>query len=104
MRRQDVVEVQQYKATRGGVGQNVYTADGPLILVPCNVYPLTAEEITTYGLQLVETRTVVCDSWPGTPHSRILFEGAEWDQHAVPKAFNKTRAARSVQIIIKKRS
>lgn len=106
MRKQDVVSVQQYTKSTGGIGQAVYTASGEPVTVPCNVYPLTAEEVTTYGLQEIETRSVVCDllpGWPGRPHSRITFEGAEWDQYAMPKTYNKTRAATSVQIIIKKR-
>lgn len=96
--------VQLYTKTTGGIGQNKYdTPVGEPIKVACNVYPLTTEEETAAGLQSIDTRKVVCDAWPGDLHCRVTFDGAEWDQHAPAKDFNKSWAARSVQLVIKKR-
>jgi len=104
VRRQDVIIVQNYSKTVGNIGQTSYdTPDGPPVKVECNVYPLDADEETRYGLQEIETRKVVCDAWPGRAHSRMTFEGENWDQHAPEKNYSKSFSARSVQVVIKKR-
>lgn len=104
MRRQDLAWVQNYKASPGGIGQNKYDVlDGPTRAVECNVYPLSTALIDTLGLQLVDSRLLVCDAWPGNVHSIISFDGALWDQAAPPKNYNKTHGVRSVQVVIKRR-
>lgn len=104
MIRQDLAYVQNYSKSIGSIGQSKYDEmDGNPIPVPCNVYPLTAAEMESYGLQLIETRSVICDAWPGDIHSRITFDGAEWDQYGPVKTYDKSWGVRSVQVIIKKR-
>lgn len=102
--RQDVVEVQNYSKGTGAVGQSTFNVpDGAPIKVKCNVYPAEQSVIETYGLQQVDTRLVVCDSWPGNIHSTIAFEGAVWEPATPVAAYRKTVSARSVQLHIRKR-
>lgn len=104
MIRRHTITVQNYTASTGGIGQPKYNVfDGYEIEVPCNVHPLTAELITTYGLQEVDARLVVADSWPGNTHSTITYAGATWDQQGPAKVNGISDGARSVQFIIKKR-
>lgn len=104
MRRKHKVIVQNYSKTIGGVGQAKYdTPDGPPVPVPCNVHPLDADLVVANGLQESDTRLVVADFWPGRTHSRISYQGAEWDQHAPPQVHDISTNAQSVQVIIKKR-
>lgn len=104
MRRQDVVTVQNFTKTVGGIGQAKYTTpNGKPVKVPCNVYPLTAAESEAFGLQLIETQSIVCDAWPGNVHSRITYQGEAWDQVGPVKTFSKTFGVRSVQLVIQKR-
>ena len=99
-----MVHVQNFTKTIGGIGQNKWdTPDGLPIPVPCNVHPLTAEELVADGLQSIDSRKVVADKWPGNIHSRITFRDEEWDQVGPAKVHDISDHANSIQITIKKR-
>lgn len=103
MIRKHVASVQNYKSTIGTIGQKEYSeADGAPISVPCNRYALGADEVKDLGLQMIETKKLFCDSWPGDSHSVITIEGQKWAQVGPTQTFDNT-SIRNVVVIIEKR-
>lgn len=103
MMRKHVVIVQPYEKVLGPMGESTYRPTGAPVPVPCNVHPITADEITAFGLQEVDARKIVADTWPGDIHCRITYDGEEWDQHGPAHHHDISDNANSWQVLIQKR-
>lgn len=101
----DVVRVQNFKETIGTSGQTKRTQpDGQPIAVRCNVYPLTATELTSLGLVNDETlRLFVREPWPGDQYSAIDYGGATWEQNGPAVTYRAGTNSAHTQVIIRKR-
>lgn len=108
MRRRHTITGVLYEKTAGSAGQAEWVpieiADGdPVPSVRCNVRPLSAEEVQFWGDRGKDTRIVFADTWPFDIHSRLTFEGAEWDQVEPEKNFDFGAATKHHEVVIRKR-
>lgn len=96
------VTVQGYTKQAGTAG-SVYAPHGDPVVVPANVHPLSTTELTNLGLQASDTRRVHARIWPGDMHSRVTFQGAEWDQVAPAQLYDMSPATTHYEVIIRRR-
>lgn len=105
MRRRHVITGVQYESFKGSAKQTEYRpVFGPQPApVPCNVHPLDAAEVQFYGERSRDMRKVFADTWPFDTHSRLTFQGAEWDQVEPEKDHDLGVRTKHQEIIIRKR-
>lgn len=65
-------------------GRRIFVVDGPPVLIrQCSVQSVrewaTAEEVLTYGLQLISMRRVFARKWAGDVNALVYFDGGEFE-------------------------
>lgn len=101
-RQRDKLIVQNYTDTVGSEGQSEWAKSGEPFSVTCNVYPLTASESESLGLQNIETRAVHIHfgGWIGNQHSTIEHDGRTWQQIGPAISYTKGQRTGHVRLII----
>ena len=105
MRRRHSISGVNYMPVKGSASQTEWVpVMGPALApVKCNVHPLDTAEIQFYGEQSRDMRKVFADSWPFDTHSRLTFQGSEWDQVEPEKDHDLGERTKHHEIIIRKR-
>ncbi len=89
--------------TRDAGGAPVW-ADGTPVAVRAVVQPLTAVERVDLGLATETTRKVLTpEHWPGGLHSRITWDGRDWDQVGEARTYVTGRRSQHDEVVIKAR-
>lgn len=105
MRRRHTITGVLYESFKGSANQAEYRPipDTEPVTVPCNVHPLSADEIQFYGERSRDMRKVFADSWPFDTLSRLTFEGVPWDQVEPAGNHQLGMGTRHYEVIIRKR-
>lgn len=100
------VTVQNMRRTVSDSGTPRYVdPDGDPIVVRCNTYPLTAQEVVDFGIRNEVARKVYLhwEKWPGDQHSVITYDGDTWEQIGPPVVYDSGFQTKHTQVTIRKR-
>lgn len=86
----------QPRMTQRVDGKRQFVNDGPPVAVRrCSVQSVrewaTAEEVQTYGLQLISMRRVFSRSWPGDVNALVYFNGGVFEVVGDPQHMDQSR-------------
>lgn len=103
MRRRHKITGRRRESYEGSAGQTEYRdVDEEPKTVACNVRPLSVDEQSYYGDRAVVRRKVFADTWPFDIHSRLTFDGAEWDVEPEQR-FDYGAGTKHVEVVIRRR-
>jgi hypothetical protein len=77
-----VIVVQPMKKSLDEHGHKELEANGAPVPVSCDVFPLSAEDIATFGTanEDIRSATIRDRPWPGDQSSVLTFDGSIWEQ------------------------
>jgi len=107
----ETLAVQLRKPRTDSLGSTTWLNDGdPVEVKGAQVEPVTTDEAQSLGLEMLTSYRVTCRGpWPERPtdpgavHSRITWNGREWDQRGEPRRYGRGRLTRHVVVFISAR-
>lgn len=83
----------------------ILLSEGAPVVVPCNVQPVSVDELEALGgVQARTVYRVVARSWPGGIHSRIRWMGDDFDQVGEAQRFMMSPRTSHFKVFIRARS
>ena len=101
----DTVIIQNRRVARVSGVQDYVPVGDPVRIERCSVQSVrewaTAEEVLTYGLQLISMRRVFTRTWPGDVNSLVYFDGGEYETVGDPQQFIQSRRTKHFVVTIR---
>lgn len=92
----ETVTVQNYRVERDNAGRTMRVRDGdPIVMRNVDIQTVrewaSSEEYRQHGLRLLAMARMFCRNFPGDTHSRIFWDGEEWEVTGSVQRFRRSR-------------